>query len=203
MKVVIIAAGSSSRLADQTKGKPKGLLIVNGKSVIERQILLFKKFGITDITIITGPQREKFNYQNICYIHDEDYSDHDVLGSIMAARSIMTDDIIFSYSDILFDDSIFEKILNFQGDMGIGVDLGWEKSYNNRNQHPKEQADNVIIQNNKILKIKKNIPSCKKTQKLGEFIGLTKLSKKGCDIFIKKYQEAKKREMKISRCPIF
>ena len=42
MKIIIIAAGSSSRLGNLTKEVPKGMLMINGKSVIERQLTILK-----------------------------------------------------------------------------------------------------------------------------------------------------------------
>jgi len=192
MKIIIIAAGSSTRLANHTKKIPKGLLEINGTSILEKQFLIFKKFGINDITIVTGPNKEKFDFENIQYLYDEKYAEHDVLGSMMVAKDQLADETIFSYSDIIFDESVFSKIFNFKGDIGIAIDLNWEKSYLGRTLHPKEQSDNVIIENNHILKIKKNISTCDKNQKLGEFVGLTKLSKKGCRIFVEKYDELQK-----------
>ena len=44
-----------------------------------------------------------------------------------------------------------------------------------------------MLENNKILIIKKNIKESKPTQNLGEFIGLMKLSKNGAKIFVEKY----------------
>ena len=41
MKVIIIAAGYGSRLGNLTKTTPKGLLEINGKSILQRQIDLF------------------------------------------------------------------------------------------------------------------------------------------------------------------
>ena len=58
MKVIIIAAGVGSRLGDLTKNLPKPLLDVNGKSILEHQIELFRKFGIEDIVIVTGHKKE-------------------------------------------------------------------------------------------------------------------------------------------------
>ena len=78
-------------------------------------------------------------------------------------------------------------MLDFKGDIGIAVDLNWEKNYVNRTQHPKSEADNVLMENNKILKIQKNIKDSKPTQNIGEFIGLMKLSKKGAKIFVEKF----------------
>ena len=78
-------------------------------------------------------------------------------------------------------------MLDFKGDIGIAVDLDWGGKYVNRTQHPKNQADNVLMENNKILRVKKNITDCKSTQNIGEFIGLMKLSKKGAKIFVEKF----------------
>jgi len=192
MKVIIIGAGSATRLGNHAKELPKGLLDINGKSILERQITLFRKFGLNNITIITGPHEEKFNFENVTYIKDEQFDEHDVLGSFMAARAILTDDVIISYSDILFDESILEKMLDFNGDIGIVIDLQWEKAYVGRTEHPKEEADKVLIEKNEILKIKKNIVSYNKEQVLGEFVGLMKLSKTGCTTFVEKYNQLEK-----------
>ena len=192
MKVIIIAAGSSTRLAKKTLDIPKGLLKINDKSIIEIQLDLFKKNQLSDITIITGPDKQKFELKNVNYIQDYEFQDHDVLGSLMAAKSIMNTEILTSYSDIIFDKNILQSMLDFKGDIGIAVDLDWERNYFNRTQHPKSQADNVLIENNKILKIKKNIKESKSAHNIGEFIGLMKLSKKGAKVFVEKFNNLMK-----------
>tara|TARA_B100001146_G_scaffold211337_1_gene209897 strand:+ start:107 stop:850 length:744 start_codon:yes stop_codon:yes gene_type:complete len=189
MKVIIIAAGSSTRLAKETSDIPKGLLKINGKSIIEIQLELFQKNQLSDITIITGAQ--KFKLKNVHYIQDYKFQDHDVLGSLMVAKSIINDDILTSYSDIIFEEKILKSMTEFSGDVGIAVDLDWEKNYVDRDQHPKSEADNVLINDNEILEIRKNISECKKNEKIGEFLGLMKLSKKGSRVFLEKYSELK------------
>ena len=188
MKIIIIAAGSSTMLSKEILDIPKGLSKINDKSIIEIQLDLFKKNNLSDITIIVGPNKEKFKFRNVDYITDRDFQSHDVLGSLMVCKSIIDDEVLTSYSDIIFDQNILNSMLDFKGDIGIAVDLDWEKNYANRIQHPKSQADNVLMKNNKILKIKKNIKESESTQKLGEFIGLMKLSKNGAKIFVEKYE---------------
>jgi|TARA_B110000881_G_scaffold57132_1_gene48841 choline kinase len=192
MKVIFIAAGSSTRLGTKTLNFPKGLLKINNNSIIGIQLDLFKNKKISDIIIITGPNADKFNFNNVTYINDTNHKKHDVLGSLMVAKSHMNDEMITTYSDIIFDEKILNSIMEFKGDIGIAVEVNWEKRYINRDQHPKSEADNVIIENNKILKIKKNISECKDNQIIGEFIGLMKLSKKGSEIFKNKYLELEK-----------
>ena len=190
MKIIFIAAGSSTRLGTKTLNFPKGLIKINNNSIIGTQLELFNKSD--DIVIITGPNADKFNFKNVTYINDTNHKKHDVLGSLMVAKSHMNNEIVTTYSDIIFDEKILNSIVEFKGDIGIAIELNWEKRYINRDQHPKSEADNVIIQNGEIVKIRKNISESKDDQIIGEFIGLMKLSKEGAKIFKNKYSELEK-----------
>jgi len=188
MKAIIIAAGSATRLGKLTDKKPKGLLEINGKSIIQRQIELFKKYNINDIIIITGPHKE-FGISNVTYVEDLNYENHDVLGSLMAASNFLNGEVLTCYSDILFDEEILKQILNFNGEIGIPIDLDWEKNYINRVQHPKSEADNVILNQKTILKIKKNISFCNSNEVIGEFLGPVIFSENGSKIFVETYEK--------------
>ena len=186
MKAIIISAGSASRLGELVKDKPKGLLDINGKTLIDRQISLLRKNGIDNVIIITG-RHKNFGVENVSYINDEHYEQHDVLGSLMAANNEIKDRVLISYSDLLFEESILQQLLEFSGDIGIPVDLNWEKSYEGRTQHPKSEADNVLIENGKIVCIQKEIENTSNHQTVGEFLGLMILSEKGSKIFVENY----------------
>ena len=54
MKTIILAAGRGSRMGNLTDEKPKCLLEVFGKPLIEHQIEALTKGGIEDIAIVTG-----------------------------------------------------------------------------------------------------------------------------------------------------
>jgi choline kinase len=64
--------------------------------------------------------------------------------------------------------------------------MEWEKAYAERTEHPRSEAENVSLDNNNIIEIRKNIVSTK--NKVGEFLGIIKLSTKGSEIFVKKFQ---------------
>jgi|APSaa5957512535_1039671.scaffolds.fasta_scaffold01680_11 L-glutamine-phosphate cytidylyltransferase len=192
MKAIIIAAGSGKRLGNKTKKIPKGLLEINGKTILERQIEILKNNGVQDIVIIIGPHKEKFNFQSVKYVEDLEYEKHDVLLSLMAAKKEIKGEIITTYSDILFDEKILQEIIKSKIDIGVVTDLNWEQKYEKRSEHPKSQADNVIIENNKIIKIRKNISKIEKNQQNGEFIGIMKFSEKGSDMFVNEFNKIEK-----------
>ena len=189
MKAIILAAGEGSRMGKLAQNIPKPLVMVNGKSIIERQLSILKQNKILDVIIVTGSHNEKFNFKNVVYVNDLDHKKHDTLGSLMTARDYMNDEIIITYADQIFDEKIMESINNFSGDIGIAVDLDWEKNYVNRDQHPKSEAENVLINGNEILELRKNISECKENEKIGECLGLMKFSRKASKVFLDKYSE--------------
>ncbi|MEM0279542.1 nucleotidyltransferase family protein, partial [Metallosphaera sp.] len=58
MKAIILAGGYGKRLRPFTDEKPKPLLDIGGRPILEWQILWLKRFGITEIVLLTGYKRE-------------------------------------------------------------------------------------------------------------------------------------------------
>ncbi len=58
MKAVILAGGFGKRLRPFTDDRPKPLLEIGGKPIMEWQILWLKKFGIREFVILTGYKKE-------------------------------------------------------------------------------------------------------------------------------------------------
>jgi len=189
MKTIFIAAGSGKRLGKLTQNTPKPLIEINGKTILDGQISLFRNFGIENIVIIVGPKSEKFTIKDVDYIKDEKCDEHEQLGSLMAAKSEIFGDVIILFGDILFEENILKQILKSNSDIGIAIDSDWEKSYDERNDNPKSEADKVLIKDNRVLLTSKNISQHKNNESIAEFIGLVKLSKKGSELWIKKYDE--------------
>ena len=106
----------------------------------------------------------------------------------MEARKFLKDDVIVLYSDIIFEFKIIQQILDSKENISIAIDNNWEQHYVGRTEHPKSEAENVLInEEKKIVKIGKNIEN--KNHNVGEFLGIVKFSEQGGNIFVKKYEE--------------
>jgi choline kinase len=188
MDAIIIAAGSGKRISEDVKDLPKSLLTVNGKPIIAYQIQALKQVGIKNIVVITGIHDEKFGIENVHYIKDHYYNEHDILGSLMEAKDFLKNDVLVLYSDIIFELKILKQILDSKGDISIAIDMTWEKMYEGRTEHPKSEAENVQLNKaKKIIKIKKNIKN--ENNDVGEFLGIVKFSPYGSGLFVKQYEE--------------
>ncbi|MFH1780856.1 MAG: phosphocholine cytidylyltransferase family protein [Candidatus Nealsonbacteria bacterium] len=188
-KVIIIAAGMGKRLRPLTNDKPKCLLDVGGKTIMERQLETLKLCGINDTAVIRGYQADKINFANIKYYENTDYQNNNILNSLFCAAPEMDGGFIASYSDILYDKSVIEKLLEDRHDVATVVDTDWQGYYQNRTKHPLEEAEKVIIRDGKVVKLGKKI---KADEASGEFIGMIKLSGNGAEIFKKEFARVKK-----------
>ena len=181
MKVIILAAGLGIRLGHHTKEIPKGLVDVNGKSIIERQIELFKKNGITEIVIVRGYKKEKFCWNDVTFIDNEDFANNNQLASLVLAQNMVFGSVLILYGDLIFEQTILDQILASSSDISIAVDLNWKERYDeNRNNQFPALAE---IENDKITRISEN-KSLVRKKPSGEFFGIMKLSSKGSNTLI-------------------
>ena len=191
MNAIIIAGGKSTRIRPLSNEIPKTMVEVYGKSILERQIEVFQSCGISDITAVTGYHSEKINLPNINCIKNEEYKTTNVNEGLFCAKAKLNDSVIITYGDIIFEREVLEQTLNFKGDIGIVIDLDWEKQYTGKFGRPISEADNVIMNKKQILKISKNLTK-KDDLILAESIGIFKLSKSGAKILLDRYNHLKK-----------
>lgn len=191
MKAIILAAGMGRRMRGLTKDKPKCMLDVSGKSLLSRQVETLKDCGIIDISIVAGYKRDKIRYNGLKFYVNDDYHNNNILNSLFYAEEEMNEDVIISYSDILFERTVVEKLMDSDNDISIVVDTDWRSYYEGRNEHPIEEAESVIFDSeNKVVEIGKILKE--KSDANGEFIGMVKFSKKGTEIIKDHFHRAKK-----------
>ena len=189
MNAIFIAAGEGLRLENVTKDLPKPLVDVNGKSILERQISLLRKNNVNDIVVITGYKKEKFTFKNIEYVHNPNFREQEQTGSLMVARSKIVGDVLIMFGDILFDEIILQQMLDSKGDIVIAVDKDWKKSYEERHDNPKSEADKVLIKDGKVIQISAKNIEVNNDNDIRELLGLIKLSLKGSKILIEQYEK--------------
>ena len=189
MKSIIIAAGSGRRIPEFSKSIPKSLIKINQKSILKRQIDLMNRSEINQIAIVKGFKSKKIKFKNIKYFHNKNYKKNEQLDSLFSAKNWFTEDLLITFSDIIYEYSVIKKIIKSKHNFTIAVQKNWKKKYKKRFDHPIEQADKVSIKYNKIIDIGKKLSKDKTN---GEFLGIFKISKEMCNIFINQYNILKK-----------
>lgn len=113
---IILAAGYGLRMVPINQNKPKALLTVDGRPLIERQIEQLQEVGIKDITIVVGYMKEAFDYLTDKYgvnlVYNKFYSEKNNLFSMECVNSIIGDTYIVP-CDIYCAKNPFAKYENF------------------------------------------------------------------------------------------
>lgn len=203
MKVIILAAGQGSRLRPLTDDRPKCMVEVNGISIIERQLDAMHSCGIKDedITIVAGYRNDvlqnRFQDTSLHFIVNEAFETTNMVCSLMCARSLMEkeEDIIISYGDIIYGESVFQNILKVQDDMSVIVDDGWLEYWSKRCENPLDDAETLMFdQDDYLTEIGQKTTELAKVQ--SQYIGLMRFKGSGLKALLDLSTEAERRSEK-------
>jgi N-acetyl-alpha-D-muramate 1-phosphate uridylyltransferase len=100
MKAIIFAAGLGTRFKPWTNSHPKALALVNGKSLLQRNIEYLQQYGITDVVVnihhfpqqIIDAIKQNSGWGSNVIISDESNEVLETGGGLMKARQLLEGD---------------------------------------------------------------------------------------------------------------
>lgn len=197
---IIIAAGFEEALLPLIEDRPKAMLEIKGKTILERQIQVLNECGVKDIVVVRGYHKEQINLPNIRYYDNNRFGETGELASLFLAETEMTGRFLFLYSDILIDPSILEKLLKSQADISIVVDRAWNDHEPGQAEVRTKQPD-LVVTHQPPKTGYRYLPTAEPTTLAqigqhitqqdadGEFIGLAMFSASGAQVLRTTYQE--------------
>jgi choline kinase len=114
MRGIILAAGKGSRLNGTIGDKPKCLLRVGGKTLVERQIEALQSVGIDDIVVVVGCQSGSVRRtcgQRLTYVENARFSQTNSLYSLWLARPLLYDGFVVMNCDVLFHPQMLRDLV--------------------------------------------------------------------------------------------
>lgn len=146
-QAVILCAGLGSRLMPLTKDKPKCLVTLLGKSLLDRQTETLKKLGIHDICVVGGYCIDVLRKTGGVCCENADYASTNMVASLFSAKDFVDDrrDLIIGYGDIVYETKNLEAVLKSNDEISIMVDLDWREYWNLRFDDPLSDAETLIM----------------------------------------------------------
>lgn len=183
MKAVILAAGQGTRLKKYTQDLPKGMLEFMGKTVIQRQIELYRKCGIKDIIVVRGFAGEKITYEGVKYYTNEDYASTNMVESLLAAKAEFDDDLLLSYSDIVFGEEMLRGMMAAPGDFLCAVDTRWQEYWQARYGRVDFDTESLAIDGaGNITSLGLENPLLEEID--ARYVGLLRFSRRGLEVIL-------------------
>ena len=190
MKTIIVAAGMGRRLAPYTDDRPKTLVEVNGRSILQRQVDAYRAAGVDEINIVRGYMKEKIVVDGARTFDNDAFRENNILTSLFYAESAMEGGFLFSYSDIVFRPEVVRTVIETEGDYALVIDRRWHEAYVGRKDHPVEEGEVARVDDGRVTLVgKKTMPPEEAT---GEFIGLARFSARGAEAMRARFHERKR-----------
>ena len=76
-----------------------------------------------------------------------------MLYSLFCAENFLDDDVIISYSDIIYNYEILNKLIDSKSGIGVVIDKNWKELWSLRMDNPLEDAESLKVADNKITEI--------------------------------------------------
>ena len=172
---VILAAGMAKRLRPLTDTKPKCLLKVGERTLLERTVRAMQQAGITEFVVVTGYRAEqivdfletlnaKLPTPNFHYLHNADYEHNNNIYSLwMAGEYVRGKEFLLMDSDILCDPAAVVRIAQ-EPESALAL---------NRHECGEEEIKVIVDANGHITEISK---VCSIKDAIGESVGIEKMT---------------------------
>ena len=165
---VILAAGMAKRLRPLTDNKPKCLLKVGERTLLERTVDAMTAAGVTEFIVVTGycaDQIRDFLAQHFAdvsfeFLHNADYEHNNNIYSLwMATKRVGGSEFLLMDSDILCDPAAVSAIASLK-ESALAV---------NRHELGDEEMKVVVDADGRITAISK---TCDPAEAMGESVGI-------------------------------
>lgn len=177
MKVIILAAGRGSRLRPLTDDRPKCLVPVRGRPLLDYQLDVFRNAGLDDVSVVVGYRAAMLRPYGLRRYFNREYASTNMVYSLFCAEAelLAGEDVLVSYGDIVFEERVLGALLAARGDLSVIVDLGWRDLWALRMPDPLADAETLKVdRRGRILEIGR--PATRYRDIHGQYIGLFRIS---------------------------
>lgn len=166
-----MAAGMAKRLRPLTDERPKCLLTVGQRTLLQRTVDGIIAAGISELVVVTGYRAQMIrdfltsHYPDLTihFIDNPDYAHNNNIFSLWLTRPYTEGrDFLLLDSDILFDPQIIPAVLSAEGS-ALAL---------NRHELGEEEIKVIVDDQNRVVEISK---VCSIEQAIGESVGIEKM----------------------------
>lgn len=183
---VILAAGRGSRMNELTAEKPKCLLRLAGKTLLEWQQEALRKAGIDQILVVRGYLAHCIA-GDFATVENDRWQSTNMLSSLLCAGPFVrevfaagTDRVVVSYADIVYCADHVRRLLTNSGHMAICYDTDWAELWNLRFANALDDAETFRCRDGLLLEIGGKTDDMAAIQ--GQYMGLLSFDAEGWDV---------------------
>lgn len=177
MRAIILAAGQGTRLAPHTNDRPKCLVELAGRTMLDRQMAVLRASGIDDIVLVGGYRADQLVGLSAQVLVNEAFDRTNMVHSLFCAATALdgSEDILIAYSDIVYEARVLKALLAGPAGVGVAVNTDWRALWQARMDDPLADAESLRLgPDGRLLEIGQKATSYDQIE--GQYMGLIKVS---------------------------
>jgi L-glutamine-phosphate cytidylyltransferase len=149
MRALVLAAGRGSRLAPFTADRPKCLVDIGGRSLLDRQVTALRAAGAEEVGVVTGWCADAFAGSGLPTFHNPDWADTTMVGSLAVAEEwLLAGPVLAGYGDIVYSANTARRLAEATEPLAISYDPDWEALWRSRFDQPLDDAETFVMDDN-------------------------------------------------------
>lgn len=176
MRGLILAAGRGSRLGNLSDDRPKCLVELHGRPLLEYQMAALRHGGIREIGVVRGYRGEMIDRHDLICFNNERWAETNMVMSLATAACwLRAGPVIVSYADIFYRSGVVSSLAAAPGQLVISYDRSWRSLWGRRFDHPLADAETFRVdRNGRLLEIGGKTSRIEDIQ--GQYMGLLKFT---------------------------
>ena len=153
MNLIVLAAGQGVRLRPLTDNRPKCLVPVGGKPILDWILGAAKAVGFSKVVVVGGHGVESLMDYDVEVIYNARHRDTNMVRSLFCAEQFFGNEFVVSYGDIIYNPDILRRLTESMDDISVAVDDNWLDYWRKRFADPLEDAETLKIEKQSISEI--------------------------------------------------
>ncbi|MDR7306045.1 choline kinase [Rhodoferax saidenbachensis] len=145
MRLIVLAAGQGTRLRPLTDDRPKCLVELGGRPLLEWQIATAREAGIDDIVVIGGYKIDHLKKYDVKIIENPKFATTNMVRTLFCAQNLFEGGFIMSYGDIVYSPAVLKHVLADEHAIAVTVDKQWRSYWERRLEDPLSDAETLKI----------------------------------------------------------
>lgn len=134
MNALILAAGRGSRLGALTADRPKCMVHLAGRPLLQWQCDALRAAGLRAVHVMAGYRSDRINIPGIAIEDYPDWERTNMVGTLWHARHLLAaGPTLVSYSDIVYHPALARALVEHDADLAITYDTQWDALWRLRN----------------------------------------------------------------------
>lgn len=141
MRALILAAGRTTGMGERDDQRPKCLIPLAGKPLLDRQIAALRGGGATEIGIVRGYRAEMIAAPDITCFENPLWAQADAVASLAAASQwLRNSPVVVSDANVFYRHDIVHRVGSVRGALAIAYDRQWRDLWTRRFADPLAHA---------------------------------------------------------------